>query len=151
MAWRTAQSDSFPGAAAGEEREVGGVRLCWCPAGRFRMGSPADEPGRCADETQVDVELTRGFWMGKFEVTQAEWKQLMGEIPGPLVAGEGDRYPVYWINFPEAEEFCRKLTEHAQARRASCRRIGSFVCRRRRSGNMLAGPGPRRPFRLAAR
>ena len=68
-----------------------------------------------ADEAQVDVELTRGLWMGKFEVTQAEWKQLMGEIPGPLVAGEGDRYPVYWVNFPEAEEFRRKLTDRARA------------------------------------
>ncbi len=63
----------------------------------------------------MDVELTRGFWMGKYEVTQGEWKQVVGEIPGPLVAGEGDRYPVYWVNYLEAEEFCRKLTEKARA------------------------------------
>jgi hypothetical protein len=45
-----ARKDSFPGSRGGDEREVGGVKLCWCPAGRFRMGSPPDEPGRRADE-----------------------------------------------------------------------------------------------------
>jgi formylglycine-generating enzyme required for sulfatase activity len=57
------------GAHAGDERAIGGVKLCWCPAGSFRMGSPADEPGRRSDEAQVDVTLS-GFWMGKYEVTQ---------------------------------------------------------------------------------
>jgi len=111
----SARKNLFPGSKGGDEREVGGVKLCWCPAGRFRMGSPPDEPGRRADEAQVEVTLSKGFWMGKYEVTQGQWKRVMGAIPGELVAGEGSDFPVYWINFIEAEEFCHRLTERAHA------------------------------------
>ncbi len=110
-----ASTDSFPGTKAGDEILVGGVRFCWCPPGRFLMGSPADEVGRRADEAQVEVTLSKGFWTGKFEVTQGQWKREMGAIPGELNAGEGDDFPVYWVNFIEAEEFCRRLTERARA------------------------------------
>src|SRR5262245_46713164 len=105
-----AQAGFRAGANAGDERSIGGVKLCWCPPGSFRMGSPPDEPARCSDEAQVDVTLS-GFWMGKYEVTQREWRRVMGAIPGKLIAGEGDDFPVYWINFIEAEQFCRLLTE----------------------------------------
>jgi formylglycine-generating enzyme required for sulfatase activity len=79
------------------------------------MGSPPDEPGRRPDEGQVGVTLSTGFWIGQFEVTQAQWKQEMREIPGPLNAGIGDAYPVSWVSFPDAEEFCRRLTQRARA------------------------------------
>jgi formylglycine-generating enzyme required for sulfatase activity len=79
------------------------------------MGSPPDEPERRPGEDQVEVTLTRGFWMGKYEVTQGQWKRVIGEFPGKLTAGEGDDFPVYDINFAEAERFCRKLTEIARA------------------------------------
>jgi formylglycine-generating enzyme required for sulfatase activity len=49
------------------------------------------------------------FWVGKYEVTQRQWKRVVGEFPGKLTAGEGDDFPVYDINFAEAEGFCRKL------------------------------------------
>jgi formylglycine-generating enzyme len=114
---RVAVSAAFSGSKAGDEREVAGVRLCWCPAGRFIMGSPPDEPERRPGEDQVEVTLTRGFWMGKYEVTQGQWKRVVGEFPGQLTAGEGDDFPVYAINFAEAEGFCRKLTERARASR----------------------------------
>src|SRR2546430_358469 len=109
------RADSFLGSKAGDEREVAGVKLCWCPAGRFIMGSPPDEPERRPGEDQVEVTLTKGFWMGKYEVTQSQWKKVVGEFPGELTAGAGDNFPVYSINFAEAEGFCRKLTEQARA------------------------------------
>jgi formylglycine-generating enzyme required for sulfatase activity len=89
------------------------MKLCWCPAGHFTMGSPPDEPERRPDEDQVEVTLTKGFWMGKYEVTQGQWKRVVGEFPGKLTAGEGQDFPIYSINFAEAETFCRKLTETA--------------------------------------
>jgi len=103
----------FLGSKAGDEREAGGVRLCWCPAGRFTMGSPPGEPERRPGEDQVEVTLTKGFWMAKFEATQGQWKRVMGPLPGPLTAQlpEGDDFPVGNINFAEAEDFCRKLTD----------------------------------------
>ena len=109
-------ADFFPGVKAGDEREVGGVKLCWCPPGKFTMGSPRGEPERRPGEDQVEVTLTKGFWMGKFEATQGQWKRGMGKLPGPLTAElpEGDDYPVGNVNFAEAEAFCRKLTERGR-------------------------------------
>jgi formylglycine-generating enzyme required for sulfatase activity len=65
------------------------------------------------------VTLTRGFWAGKYEVTQAQWKHVVGKLPGELTAElpEGDDYPVGNVNFAEAERFCQKLTELGQQTR----------------------------------
>jgi len=79
------------------------------------MGSPPNEAERQPDETQVAVTLTKGFWAGKYEVTQGEWKRVVGEFPGKQPAGEGDDFPVVEVNFDEAEKFCKKLTEQAHA------------------------------------
>jgi formylglycine-generating enzyme required for sulfatase activity len=110
-----AEPSAFDGAAAGDEREIAGVRVCWCPPGTFLMGSPPGKPERRPGEDQVEVTLTRGFWTGKFEVTQAQWRRVVGMFPGPFTAGEGDDFPVYTINFAEAEGFCARLTEIAHA------------------------------------
>jgi formylglycine-generating enzyme required for sulfatase activity len=105
----------FAGSNAGQEREVAGVKLCWCPPGTFTMGSPPGEPERRPGEDQVEVRLTGGFWAGKFEVIQGEWKRVVGKLPGELTAElpEGDHYPVGNVNFAEAESFALKLTELA--------------------------------------
>jgi len=107
-------ADLFDGSKAGEQRVTAGVRLCWCPAGRFRMGSPRDEPDHRSDEAQVDVTLSRGFWMGKYEVTQGEWSRIAGAFPHEMEQGAGDDFPMYWVNYIEAEEFARKLTAVAR-------------------------------------
>ncbi len=121
--WRTgevrvqppAAADSFAGLRPGAERAVAGLRLCWCPPGTFVMGSPKDEPERRPDEDQVEVTLTRGFWAGKTEVTQGEWKRVVGPLPGDLTAElpEADDFPVGNVSFAEAEGFCRALTDLA--------------------------------------
>jgi len=100
---------------AGDEYTAAGMRLRWCPAGRFRMGSPPGELGRRPDEEQVDVTLTRGFWIGQYEVTQAQWTRIAGDFPQPMDHGAGDDYPVYWVNYADTERFCRILTERARA------------------------------------
>jgi formylglycine-generating enzyme required for sulfatase activity len=108
----TVALSAFNGSTAGDEREVVGIKLCWCPPGRFLMGSPPDEPERRPGEDQIEVALTKGFWMAKYEATQGQWKRVMGKLPGELTAElpEGDYYPVGNVNFAEAEDFCRKLT-----------------------------------------
>ena len=103
----SARTSSFAGAKAGDETQVGGVKLCWCPPGRFVMGSPRGEPERRPGEDQVEVTLTKGFWMGKYEVTQGQWHRVIGQFQAQLTAGEGDDFPVYSINFAEAEEIGR--------------------------------------------
>jgi formylglycine-generating enzyme required for sulfatase activity len=57
------------------------MAMVWCPPGKFLMGSPVSEPGRLSNETQHEVTLTLGFWLGKYEVTQAQWQALMGKNP----------------------------------------------------------------------
>lgn len=97
----------------GDEWDVAGVKLCWCPPGKFTMGSPASEPAHRDDEKQVEVTLTKGFWMAKYETTQGEWKRVVGKLPGKPTEElpEGDDLPVGDVNFAAAEDFCRRLTE----------------------------------------
>jgi len=85
----------------------------WCPPGKFLMGSPVNEEGRDDDEDQVQVTLTRGFWLGKYTVTQAEWQQVMGSKPWKRKewVKEDPRCPATYVSWEDAMEFCRKLTE----------------------------------------
>lgn len=108
------------GSHAGDERsdKALGLKLAWCPAGKFLMGSPASDPDAKDDEQpQVAVELTRGFWLGKYEVTQGEWQGLMGTAPWKVTgsAVQGANYPACEITLAEAVEFCEKLTEREMA------------------------------------
>ncbi|HEU4394235.1 MAG TPA: formylglycine-generating enzyme family protein [Planctomycetota bacterium] len=108
----TGARTAFDGAGPGDERAIAGLRFCWCPPGRFLMGSPPTEPERRPGEDQVEVTLRRGFWMAKFETTQGDWKRVVGALPGAPTTElpEADDLPVGNVNFAEAEEFCRALT-----------------------------------------
>src|SRR5262249_34701031 len=96
-----AGAGSFLGAKAGDQREVAGVKLCWCPPGKFTMGSPPSEPERRPGEDRVEVTLTRGFWVATYEATQGLWKRVMGKLPGEPTAElpAGDDLPVGNVNF----------------------------------------------------
>lgn len=107
----------FHGTHAGELRKINGILFRWCPSGNFLMGSPRSEPERRPGESQVLVAFRHGFWMAQYETTQGQWKSLFGSLPGELTdeLPEGTDYPVGNVNFFEAEEYCRRLTEHAHA------------------------------------
>jgi len=85
-----------------------GMEFVFIPAGRFRMGSEPDEPGRQADETPHEVEITHGFYLGKHEVTQAEWVRLMGSnssrFPGC------PRCPVETVSYDDVQVYIARLT-----------------------------------------
>lgn len=110
------QAASFRGRNAGDARTVDTIDLRWCPAGRFVMGSPRSEPERRPGEDQVEVTLTRGFWMAKYETTQGLWRRVAGALPGPptIELPAEDDLPVGNVNFAETEDFCRRLTERAR-------------------------------------
>ncbi|MDR1519982.1 MAG: SUMF1/EgtB/PvdO family nonheme iron enzyme [Planctomycetota bacterium] len=78
------------------------------PAGTFLMGSPASERGRDDSEVQHEVTLTKAFYMGIYEVTQAQWRAVMGENPSEF---KGDRRPVESVSWEDATAFCRKVSE----------------------------------------
>jgi formylglycine-generating enzyme required for sulfatase activity len=105
------------GSRPGEARQIDGVALRWCPPGRFTMGSPPGEPGRRADEAQVEVTLTRGFWIAAGETTQGQWRRVLDrptDRPLDERFGLGDDVPVYWVSYDGATAFCRALTERAR-------------------------------------
>jgi formylglycine-generating enzyme required for sulfatase activity len=55
------------------------IAMRWIPAGKFVMGSSKNEQGRKADEgPQITVTLTKGYWLGKTEVTIGQWKAVTG-------------------------------------------------------------------------
>ena len=56
--------------------------------GRFTMGSASAEVGRNDDETLHDVEITRPFLLGQFEVTQQEWRTVMGTSPSHFAGAD---------------------------------------------------------------
>ncbi len=89
-----------------------GMKFVLIPAGTFTMGSPAGEKDRDVDETQHQVTLTRSFYMGRTEVTQGQWKKVMGTEPwkGESFVQEGDDYPAVEISWNDAVEFCKKLS-----------------------------------------
>jgi len=113
---QTAAQD-FDGSSAGQQRTVAGMPLRWCPPGGFEMGSPQSELERRPFEFRVPVTLTRGFWTGAFEVTQGDWKRIVGKLPGDLTAElpAGNDLPVGNVSFAEAEDFCARLTKAARA------------------------------------
>jgi sulfatase modifying factor 1 len=106
-------STTFAGSHAGDQRSIAQIPFCWCPPGKFVMGSPPAELERRPGENQVEVTLTKGFWMARYETTQGQWKRIIGDLPGPLTEElpAGDDLPVGNVNFAETENFCKKLTE----------------------------------------
>ena len=101
-----------PAPKAGDARVVdmgGGVALdlIWIPPGVFRMGSPFGEEGRfIAEGRRHQVTLTRGFWMGKFPVTQQQWERVMGNNPSHA---KGPRLPVDQVNWNDCQTFIQAL------------------------------------------
>ncbi|MBR0236526.1 MAG: formylglycine-generating enzyme family protein [Thermoguttaceae bacterium] len=81
----------------------------WAPAGTFTMGSPTAEEGRDGGETQHQVTLTKGFWIMETEVTQKQWKAVMGTNPSYF--NGDDKLPVERVSWNDCQEFCKKCTQ----------------------------------------
>ena len=84
----------------------------WIEPGTFMMGSPESEPGRYSDEGPVhEVEISRGFWLGKYEVTQGEWESVMGTTPwsGESYVRLNPSHPAVYISWDDVQEFVDKL------------------------------------------
>lgn len=90
---------------------VEGVEMIWCKPGKFIMGED-EEPGPLHKH---NVTLSHGFWLGKHEVTQEWYERIMGENPSTNLSS-GPKAPVENINWYEATEFCRKLTDLERSR-----------------------------------
>ena len=97
------------------------LKQVWCPPGTFTMGTP----GATGNEAPVQVTLTKGFWLGQTEVTQAQWTAVMGADSKPWsglqFAKEGPNFPASHISHgmnadgtieaDSATAYCEKLTQ----------------------------------------
>lgn len=85
----------------------GGVPMTFSfiPPGAFRMGN---KNGRQVEQPVHRVKLTRGFFMGTFPVTQAQWFKVMGTAPSRF---KGNKRPVEHVSWNESQEFCTRLWE----------------------------------------
>ncbi len=85
------------------------LEMVWIPEGTFQMGSPESEDGHQSDESPVhEVEL-ESFWMGRYEVTNAQFRKFRsshdsGEYDG--VRLDGDNQPVVNVSWEDAKAFC---------------------------------------------
>lgn len=87
--------------------------MVWIGPGTFMMGSPLFEYKRRGDELPHTVTISRGFWMGKYEITQEEYQALMGANPS-VFTGDLKR-PVEYVTWNDATNYCGKLTVQERA------------------------------------
>ncbi len=81
------------------------------PGGSFMMGSPDIELERYSDESPQHPVTVPSFFMGKFAITQAQYKAVMGSNPANF---KGANRPVEQVSWNDAVEFCRKLSEQTE-------------------------------------
>jgi len=86
----------------------GGVKmtLCYCPPGSFTMGSPRGETNHFGEENPTDTVITNGFWMGRTEITQAQWVAIMGQNPS---GRRRSTFPVESVSAIGADKFVSQL------------------------------------------
>lgn len=102
--FRPASRRNEPKLGTGWTDPVTGMSFVWIPSGCFMMGDKKE----VGWETTLHQVCLDGFWMGKYEVTQAEWKKIMRNNPAFF---KGDRNPVEQVSWDDAKKFIRKLNE----------------------------------------
>jgi formylglycine-generating enzyme required for sulfatase activity len=87
-----------------------GMAFVYINPGKFMMGSPDNEPGRDSDENQHQVTLSKGFYMQTTEVTQVQWREIMGSSPSYFKNCGGD-CPVERVSWNQVQNFINKLNK----------------------------------------
>jgi len=90
-----------------------GMKFVYIPPGTFMMGSPSDEPGRYDNETQHRVTISKPFYMQTTEITQAQWKAVMGSNPSKFTDC-GDDCPVEQVSWDDVQGFIKKLNQKGE-------------------------------------
>ncbi len=104
------EGDKKKGKCEVMELELGdGVKmeLVKIKKGKFMMGSPKDEKGHDTVEDEKEVEIKQDFWMGRYEVTQSQYKTIIGENPSRF---KGENHPVESVSWDDATKFCENLS-----------------------------------------
>ena len=99
---------SEPVQRAGELRVFDGMEFVWVPAGEFRMASTSPDALSWRKQPVTQVRISRGFDLGKYEVTQGQWEAVMGSNPSFYDACGLD-CPVEQVTWEDAQEFIWRL------------------------------------------
>ena len=94
-------------AEAEKNNPIAAMEFVQVPAGEFLMGSTSEEASY-NEQPVTRVRISRGFWLGKYEVTQAEWQAVMGSNPSALDEC-GPDCPVEQVSWDDVQEFIRRL------------------------------------------
>ena len=86
---------------------VTGMEFVQVPGGCYQMGCGSWSSDCRDNEKPVHEVCVDGFWMGRYEVTQGQWKRIMGSNPSRFK--KGDNYPVERVSWDDAKEFIKKL------------------------------------------
>jgi formylglycine-generating enzyme required for sulfatase activity len=89
-------------------------KLVWVQPGTFLMGSPTNEPWRMGQETQHQVTLTQGFYIGIYLVTRKEYADVIGHDPSNHPGTNVDRCPVTQVQWFHATNYCARRTQQEQ-------------------------------------
>lgn len=91
------------------------LELVSVPGGTFQMGRYAGEQDSDSNEDPQHAVMVPEFWMGKYEITQAQWLAVMGSWPGGTPSssyGLGGAYPAYYVSWDDAQNFVTALNTH---------------------------------------
>jgi formylglycine-generating enzyme required for sulfatase activity len=118
-----------------------GIKFVFIEPGTFMMGSPIGEPGRADDEEQHQVTLTQGFYLAVTEVTQGQWRRIMGGNPS-YFADCGDDCPVETVSWDDCQEFIRRLnkSEKTDKYRLPTESEWEYACRAGSKTELYTGP-----------
>jgi len=106
----------LPATGARWREPVSGMEFAYVPPGRYRVGSPASEPGREPQETRHEVVLSRGYWIGRHEVTQRQWAAVMPASRRPFARLDPEA-PVENVDWFAANELAARLTTRSPGER----------------------------------
>lgn len=95
-----------------------GIEFMYIPAGEFLMGaSPNDTDAFDCERPVHKVKISKGFYMGKYPVTQEQWRAVMGNDPPELKFKGCDRCPVENVSWKDVQEYIKKLNEKEEENR----------------------------------
>jgi len=97
---------------AGETREFAGMEFVWVPPGEFVMGSDS-EHALSLEQPLTRVRISRGYWLGRHEVTQGRWRAVMGNNPSRFDECGSD-CPVEQVSWEDAQAFMQALNAREQ-------------------------------------
>lgn len=95
-----------------------GIEFVYIRPGTFMMGSLANEQGRDKNEQQHRVTLTKGYWLGKYEVTQGQWEAVMEGNPSRF---KGADLPVEQVSWADCQVFIKRVCEKEGVREGTYR------------------------------